>query len=138
DDHDRRMKRWCGAALCAVATFVLLPATLVAAHATFLDSNLVDGSVLAKAPPVAALRFSEPVLATASTVHLLRLGSGVDEALDLSTAGGETTLIVGLPKLPRGAYILRYVAVDPADLHRTVGSISFGVGVAAPPSEPGQ
>ncbi len=37
-----------------------------------------------------------------------------------------------------GAYILRYVVVDPADLHKTVGSISFGIGVAAPPSESGE
>ena len=83
-----------------MATFVLLPATLVAAHASFVDSNLVDGSVLAKSPPVAELRFSEPVLATASTVRLLHLGSEHDEASAAETADGQTTLLAEMPKLP--------------------------------------
>jgi len=132
------MRRWCGSVLCAVATFLLLPVSLVAAHASFVDSNLVDGSVLAKSPPVAELRFNEPVLATASTVTLLRLGSDTDQSLRLTMANSKATLLAELPKLQRGAYILRYVVVDPADLHRTVGSISFGIGVAAPPSESGE
>jgi methionine-rich copper-binding protein CopC/putative copper export protein len=132
------MKRWCVSVLCAATTFVLLPATLVAAHASLVDSNLVDGSVLAKSPPVAELRFSEPVLAAASTFTLLRLGSDTNQALQPTATDGGATLLAEIPKLQRGAYILRYVAVDPADLHRTVGSISFGVGVAAPPSQSGE
>ncbi len=110
----------------------------VAAHAAFIDSNPVDGSVLAESPTVAELRFTEPILLTASKVQLLHLGPGTREDLPLSTAHGGTTLLAEMPKLERGAYILRYVVVDPADLHKTVGSISFGIGVAAPPSESGE
>ena len=102
--------------------FVLLPVSLASAHASFVDSNLVDGSMLAKSPPVVELRFSEPVLATVSTVSLLRLGTDSDdESLALSAAGGQTTLLVEVPKLPCGEDILRYMAVDPADLHRRSG-----------------
>ena len=132
------MRRWCGAAICVVSVFLILPASRVAAHAAFIDSNPVDGSVLAASPEVAELRFTEPVLLTASKVQLLHLGPGTEEDLVLSTAHGGTTLLAETPKLERGAYILRYVVVDPADLHKTVGSISFGIGVAAPPSESGE
>ena len=132
------MRRWCGAAICVVAVFLVLPASPVAAHAAFINSNPVDGSVLADSPTVAELRFTEPILLTASKVQLLHLGPGTDEDLALSTAHGATTLLAEMPKLERGAYILRYVVVDPADLHKTVGSISFGIGVAAPPSESGE
>ncbi|MEA3185486.1 MAG: copper transport protein, partial [Ilumatobacteraceae bacterium] len=131
------MRRWCGAVLCALSIFFVLPVGRVAAHASFIGSNPVDGSVLAEAPMVAELRFSEPVLNTASKVQLLHLGTNQQDDLPLSTAHGGTTLLAEMPKLERGAYILRYVAVDPADLHKTVGSISFGIGVAAPPSESG-
>jgi methionine-rich copper-binding protein CopC/putative copper export protein len=131
------MRRWCGAVICALSIFFVLPVVRVAAHASFIGSNPVDGSVLAEAPMVAELRFSEPVLNTASKVQLLHLGTNQQDDLSLSTAHGGTTLLAEMPQLERGAYILRYVAVDPADLHKTVGSISFGIGVAAPPSESG-
>ena len=132
------MRRWCGVGICALAVFVVLPASRVAAHASFTGSNPVDGSVLADAPTVAEVRFTEPVLISASRVQLLHLGTEEKDDLKLSTAHGGTTLLAEMPKLQRGAYILRFVAVDPADLHKTVGSISFGIGVAAPPSESGQ
>lgn len=131
--------KWCWAALgCLFAVFLAMPASLAAAHASIISSDPVDGSVLAKSPPIAELRFTEAVLVTASSARLLQLGSGKQTDLILSTAHGGTTLLADLPTLQRGAYILRYVAVDPADLHKTIGSISFGIGVAAPPSESGQ
>ncbi|MEP7204489.1 MAG: copper resistance protein CopC [Ilumatobacteraceae bacterium] len=131
------MRRLVAAAIGATCAFVVVPASRVAAHASFIESNPVDGSVLAASPPVAELHFTEPVLISASSVHLLHLGSGEDVDLALSSGPADTTLLADMPTLERGAYILRFVAVDPADLHKTVGSISFGIGVAAPPSESG-
>ena len=132
------MRRCCGGVFSALVVLMLLPVSSVAAHAAFVESNVVDGSVLARSPQLAELHFTEPVLIEASTVRLVHLGSQGDAVLKLTTADGGTTLLATLPKLARGGYILRYVAVDPADLHKTVGSISFGVGVAAPPSESGE
>lgn len=129
------MRRWCAALAGCIAVFLLVPVSTVAAHASLVGSNPVDGSVLAASPVVAELRFTESVLADASSVSLLHLGTDQTMALTLSTVDGGRTLVVDVPRLERGAYILRFVAVDPADLHKTVGSISFGVGVAAPPSE---
>ena len=133
------MRRLCCAALCAVLVFLVLPSPLASAHASFVKSNPVDGAVLARSPPAIELQFTEPVLIDASSIRVVHLGArGDDELLRLSSVDDGTTLLATLPKLPRGAYILRYVAVDPADLHKTAGSISFGVGVAAPPSESGE
>ena len=132
------MKRRWGAAACALFTFVVLPVSPVAAHASVVGSNPIDGSALANSPPIAELRFTEDVLVSASSMRLLQLGSGRQTDLVLTATGGGTTLLAELPKLQRGAYILRYVAVDPADLHKTIGSISFGIGVPAPASESGQ
>ncbi len=132
------MKRVCGLVAGALVVFALTPASLASAHSSFLESDPADGSVLAKSPVVAELRFTEEVLADASSIKLLQLGSGSIQELPIISIEGRRTLLVDLPKLQRGAYILRYIAVDPADLHKTVGSISFGIGVAAPPSESGQ
>jgi copper transport protein len=132
------MKRLCGLLAAILVAFLLTPASFASAHASFVESNPIDGSVLAKSPVVAELRFSEQVLADASSIKLLQLGSDKTEELRIMSAEGGRTLLVDLDKLQRGAYILRYTAVDPADLHKTVGTISFGIGVAAPPSESGQ
>ena len=82
--------------------------------------------------------FSEDVLVDASTITLLSLGTDRSDELPVRAGDDGSTLVVDLPTLAKGAYILRYTVVDPADLHRTVGSISFGVGVAAPPSVDGE
>jgi copper transport protein len=132
------MMRWGAALACAFSVFLILPASPVAAHASFVGSDPVDGSVLAESPAVAELRFTEVVLIDASTVTLIQLGSGAIQELKLAGADGSRTLRADMPKLERGAFILRYVAVDSADLHKTVGSISFGIGVAAPPSVSGE
>jgi copper transport protein len=132
------MRRRLGVFACVLVVFVLVPSSPAAAHATFLGSNPADGSVLAESPTVAELRFSEEVLVGASSAALLYLGTDRTDDLRLSVGHNGTTLLADLPPLERGAYILRFVAVDPADLHKTVGSVSFGVGVAAPPSASGE
>ena len=131
------MRRWRRSLLCLLVGFLVIPASPVAAHAALLGSDPADGSVLAEGPDFAQLRFSEEVLLEASNVTLLQLGSGDEQVLPLVAADGGLTLKAKLPKLPRGGYILRFVAIDPADLHKTVGSISFGLGVEAPPSQAG-
>ena len=126
-----------GAGVCG-RCFLIAPVSPVSAHASFVSSNPVDGSVLVDSPAVAELRFSEEILASASTVQLLQLGSGRTEVLEVTTTQDSHTLLAELPVLDKGAYVLRYFVVDPTDLHKTVGSVSFGIGVAAPPSVSGE
>ena len=134
---NRRAAAVAVAALAIVAA-ALLPASPVFAHTSFVSSDPIDGSVLAHAPAVATLQFDEEVLLDASSAELLLLGVDRVEQLDLSQGDRGGTVVIAMPDLPPGQYIIRYLVIDPADLHRTVGSISFGVGVAAPPSTTGE
>ena len=127
------MRRW-AVGICVAIVASLLSASPVFAHATFVTSDPITGSVVDHAPRTATLRFDEAVLPTASNAELLYLGEDRVASLPVRRGDDDRTLLVDLPDLATGPYILRYVVVDPADLHRTVGSISFGVGVAAPPS----
>jgi copper transport protein len=129
------MRRWGSIVALAVLGVFALPAASAFAHTGFLGSDPADGSVVASAPPFATLRFSEDVLLDASRVTLIHLGPGTEQVLSLVAVDGGATLHATLPTLARGAYLLRFEVVDPADLHQTVGTVSFGVGVDAPPSE---
>ncbi len=131
------MRRWGRVLVCAFAALVAIPATSASAHSTFLGADPADGSVLRDAPAVVTLRFSEDVLLDATSVTLTRLGGGTTEELDLSARDGGSTVEATLPALGNGAYVIRFRAVDPADLHTTVGTVSFGIGVAPPPTVSG-
>lgn len=141
-DPDRRrgrpiVRRSALAITVLLAVALGAPAGSASAHAAFLSSDPVDGEVFEAPPARATLQFSEKVLLDASSVSLLELGSGADVQLAAHTTGDGRGVVATLPQLAKGAYILRFVVVDPADLHRTVGSVAFGVGVAAPPSVAG-
>lgn len=128
------------AVVLSVLVFALLsvvgsPPTTVSAHASFLGSDPANGSVLEVAPETVRLDFDEAVLAPASRVSLIELGAAGEVDLQISATDDDRTIIATLPALERGAYVLRFDVTDPADLHRTVGSVSFGIGVEAPPSE---
>ena len=132
------MRRWQAATLGCVVAFVLLPGGTCAAHAALESSNPVDGGVLAAAPETIELQFSEEVLASASSLVLLQLGPGTATELVVSVGPDSRSLIGRLPALDRGEYVVRFTVRDPVDLHITKGSVSFGIGVAAPPSEAGE
>ena len=127
-----RWLRWCVAALVA---FLILPASAVFAHAAFLGASISDGAVIAQAPTTVEFAFNEKVLLGASSVELVLVGKNETVQLSLSTKMSGTVLVAQMPVLAKGQYLLRFTAVDPADLHKTIGSISFGVGVLAPLSK---
>ena len=127
-----RWLRWCASALVA---FLVLPASAVFAHAAFLGASIPDGSVIAQSPPTVEFAFNEKVLLGASSVELVLVGKNETIQLSLGSKVSGTVLVAELPVLAKGQYLLRFTAVDPADLHKTVGSISFGVGVLAPMSK---
>ena len=127
-----RWLRWCASALVA---FIVLPASAVFAHAAFLGASIPDGSVIAQSPSTVEFAFNEKVLLGASSVELVLVGRNETVHLSLGTKVSGTVLVAELPVLVKGQYLLRFTAVDPADLHKTVGTISFGVGVLAPMSK---
>jgi methionine-rich copper-binding protein CopC/putative copper export protein len=128
------MIRWWRSCVALVIVFIALPASAALAHAAFLGASISDGSVISEAPETVELAFDEKVLVSASSVSLVYVGEDRNESLRLSTQNSGTVLSAQLPVLAKGQYLLRFIAVDPADLHKTVGSISFGVGVTVPVS----
>ena len=127
-----RWLRWCASVLLV---FFFLPVSAVLAHAAFLGASISDGSVIAQSPPTVEFAFNERVLLGASSVELVLVGKSEAIQLSLKTKVSGTVLVADIPVLAKGQYLLRFTAVDPADLHKTVGSISFGVGVLAPLSK---
>jgi methionine-rich copper-binding protein CopC/putative copper export protein len=126
------MTRWIRWSASALLAFFLLPASAVFAHAAFLGASISDGSVLSEAPPSIELAFNDKILLDASSVELVYIGHSETVQLPLSTKVSDTVIVANLPVLLKGQYVVRFTVVDPADLHKTVGSISFGVGVLAP------
>lgn len=125
--------------LAVVATItVSMPGGTALAHASVADTSLADGSVVDEAPEEITISFDEAVLVTSSSVTLVHVVDGETEVLAAHSADEGSSVVVTMPELADGGYLLRFGVVDPADLHRTVGSISFGIGSAAPPSEPGR
>jgi copper transport protein len=105
------------------------------AHASFIGSDPADGSSLATAPPAVLLHFTEKVLLEAVGARLVDAATGSSQPLKASFGPDQNDVSVALPALSTGAYVLQFAAVDAADLHRTNGSVSFGVGVPPPPTQ---
>lgn len=124
-----RATRWGRYALrFAIIAVVGFCATHTAfAHAVLLETQPADRAILASAPHEVRLRFNEIV--TPTLVKILHAdgksvaGSGQFSAVD-------TTVILPLPVLPAGTYVVSY-RVTSADSHPVGGSIIFGVGVSS-------
>jgi copper transport protein len=122
-------------AVAAVLFSVLLPAQPAAAHAVLVESQPANGAVVAQAPQVVLLRFSEDISARLSSASLLdgngHLVAGSRIAAD---RGGRRLLALGLPALDPGTYGVAWRAFTQDDGHTTGGVVVFTVdGTAGPP-----
>jgi copper transport protein len=123
-------------ALAAMAT----PASPAAAHAYLAASSPADGTVLARAPELVVLSFTERVELSATKVDIVGGGGRRYLATSLTTrrpegdgvalAGGteeSVDVVVGLPTLPADVYHLTWRTLSSDDLHTTSGNLVFGV-----------
>lgn len=98
------------------------------AHAAFISSQPADGAVVAVAPSVMLLTFSEPV-----SPLVLRLIRPDGSATDLTGFGTRDAVVaIDLPDLPDGTSVLSWRVVS-VDGHPVGGAVSFSVG--APSAE---
>jgi copper transport protein len=110
---------------------MLILAQPASAHADLVRSDPPNGSMLAHAPSVARLWFSEEISAEFSSARLVDR-HGVAVAGSHVQAGGDPRqLTVALPSLGRGTYGLVWRVLAEDDGHATSGVVVFTVGGAA-------
>jgi copper transport protein len=119
--------------LCALA---FVPAA-VHAHANIVESTPAANQVIAEAPPTARLRFSEPLEASYSRVVLLSVEGGpVSTAPSRVDPNDQYTLLLDLPPLPEGQYVLQWRTLSSADGHTLESVIPFAIGDPAAANAP--
>jgi copper transport protein len=120
-----------GALVLGAAAVMLVLAQPASAHADLVRSDPPDGSVLAHAPGVARLWFSEEISPEFSSARVVdRTGATITGSR--AQAGGDPRqLTVELPSLRRGTYGLVWRVLAEDDGHRTSGVVVFTVGAAA-------
>jgi copper transport protein len=123
-------------AVAGVLLAVVLPARPAAAHAVLVESQPATGAVLARAPQVVLLRFSEDVSARFSSASLLDgTGRPVAGSRVAPDRGGHRRLAVELPALGQGTYGVAWRAFTEDDGHTTSGIVVFTVGSGARPAD---
>src|SRR5262249_29059256 len=120
------------ALVLGAAAAVLLLAQPASAHADLVRSDPPDGSVLAHAPGVARLWFSEEISPEFSSARVVD-GTGTVITGSRAQAGGgdPRQLTVELPDLRTGTYGLVWRVLAEGDGHATSGVGGFTVGRAA-------
>ena len=109
--------------LIRLATALAAFPVLAAAHAHLESALPANGSTVQSAPAQAMLMFSEPL--ALNEVTLEKAGGKAEAIKELPKDFGRH-LMVNLPKLAEGRYVLRYRGVS-EDTHESKGSISFTV-----------
>jgi copper transport protein len=121
------------ALVVAVAFALLLLAQPASAHADLVRSDPADGAVLAHAPGVARLWFSEEISPRFSSARVVDGQGATVTGSSLKAGSGDPRLLtVQLPSLGIGTYGLVWRVLAEDDGHTTGGIVVFTVGAAAP------
>ncbi|HEX6292255.1 MAG TPA: CopD family protein [Herpetosiphonaceae bacterium] len=107
------------------------------AHANLVESTPAANDVIAQAPATARLRFSEPLEASYSRVVLLNVERGpVSTAQSRVAPDDSYVLLLDLPALPEGQYVLQWRTLSSADGHTLEGVVPFAIGDPAAANAP--
>jgi copper transport protein len=112
--------------VAAAAALLLAPARPAAAHAVLSGSDPVNGASLSRVPAVVVLRFTENLVAGASSAQLVD-GAGRPVAGAHLVAGSGRELTVRLPRLAAGSYAVVWRVSGVGDGHPTEGVLVFTV-----------
>jgi copper transport protein len=108
----------------ATLLWVVCFATGVSAHASLVEAEPADGSVLATAPKTVQLRFNEPV--TPAVISLIDASGKIRDDVAVHAVDQIVTLTLPEP-LPHGTQIVSYRIIS-ADGHPVAGSLVFSIG----------
>lgn len=108
------------------------------AHAVLLSADPAPNALLDTAPAQVRMVLTEPVAPAFSRIMVFaQSGQQVDNG-DLKSASDDgTALVVTLPPISDGTYLVSWEVLSTVDGHTTSGSFPFGVGVAQLTSAPG-
>jgi copper transport protein len=123
-------------ALCAIAA-LSLGGSVALAHANYVRSNPSADARLARSPSEIRVTFSETPDARGSDIAVLDTSGGRRDAADVRSVGDEAnTLVVSVPTLPEGGYLVTWTVRSAVDGHETKGAFAFAIGNAPLPSIP--
>lgn len=124
------------ASLAVVAALVLLGGA-ASAHANYVKSNPAADAQLAKSPNEIRVTFSETPDANGSDIEVLDATDTRLDKRDVHAADDEQdTLVVSVPTLPSGGYLVSWTVVSAVDGHETKGAFAFAIGDATLPTVP--
>ena len=107
------------------------------AHANYVKSNPASDARLAKSPTEVRVTFSETPDPAGSDLAVLDTAGKRLSAPTVAAATDEpNTLIVSVPDLPEGGYLVSWTARSAVDGHETKGAFGFAIGNAPLPSIP--
>ena len=107
------------------------------AHANYVKSNPASDARLATAPAEVRVTFSETPDPAGSDIAVLdTVGKRRDSAKITMATDEGNTLVVAVPLLPEGGYLVSWTARSAVDGHETKGAFAFAIGNAPLPSIP--
>jgi copper transport protein len=118
-------------AVVAVALGALALPAAAFAHSSLQRESPSFRERLAQPPRAIVLAFDQTVQALPKAIEVLTI-TGRDVAGPARAVPAKRELVAPLPRLPRGAYTVRWKALS-NDGHVVSGVYTFGVGVPAPP-----
>ncbi len=119
--------------MLAVAGLTLAWFIPAQAHAMLMRSIPDANASLPSSPPRVDLYFSEAVAKGLSKISVMdSSGKQVDNGNSSVDPADGTHLLVTLPALPDGIYLVAWKAISATDGHQTSGSFPFSVGKVAP------
>ena len=131
------MTFWAGLGIVIVSALLLwlgIPATETSAHANQVRSNPAPGTTLEQSPDRVVVWFSEPISEEFSSIRVLDpAGNQVDNGGSQLDPTEPTAMVLPLPPLENGAYVVAWNNLSQVDGHRVFGSFSFGVGEGTDP-----
>ena len=128
----RRVGLRVAGALFALGLLLGPAASPTLGHALLLRADPPDGSALAGAPDRIHLVFTQAVAVGLSKVELVD-SAGRKVTLDglAGDPADPTVMVIDPPALPADAYRLSWRVVSNDDLHPSIGTLVFGVGVTS-------
>ncbi len=107
------------------------------AHANYVKSNPASDARLAASPREVRVTFSETPDPAGSDIAVLDTTGVRRDGARIAMATDEgNTLVVAVPLLPEGGYLVSWTARSAVDGHETKGAFAFAIGNGALPSIP--